>query len=149
MNHNIYYKANHECFSKTTSQHRFRRCTIWKTCHHQSQTSPFDLLYIRTHRCYLCHQVYALLFSNAIELVHGYKAKSYMAGGGIILALFFVYVLGFGVAWYCGSGKREVLKRQAVEKQLEREKALQVLQNLEWFDLAWNNYFLSSHWFWH
>jgi len=54
-----------------------------------------------------------------------------MAGGGIILALFFVYVLGFGVAWYCGSGKREVLKRQAVEKQLEREKALQVLQNLE------------------
>jgi len=30
-----------------------------------------------------------------------------MSGGGIIFGLFLVYVLFFGVAWYCGSGKRE------------------------------------------
>ncbi len=53
-----------------------------------------------------------------------------MAGGGIILGLFLVYVLLFGVAWYCGSGKREELKLAAVEKQLAREKELQAQQNL-------------------
>jgi hypothetical protein len=54
-----------------------------------------------------------------------------MAGGGVILGLFFVYVIFFGVKWYCGSGKREVLRREAVEKQIARERALQALQNIE------------------
>jgi hypothetical protein len=54
-----------------------------------------------------------------------------MAGGGIIFALFIVYVLFFGVAWYCGSGKREQLKLEAVEKQLAKEKQLLAVQNLE------------------
>jgi len=54
-----------------------------------------------------------------------------MAGGGIIFGLFIVYVIFFGVRWYCGSGQREVLRREAVEKQIAREKALQALQNME------------------
>ena len=61
----------------------------------------------------------------------GNKIQSYEAGGGLILAFFVVYVIGFGVAWYCGSGKREQLKLEAVEKQLARENALLAMQNLE------------------
>jgi hypothetical protein len=61
----------------------------------------------------------------------GTKAQSYMAGGGLILGLFFMYVIGFGIKWYCGSGQRENLRREAVEKQIARERALQALQNVE------------------
>jgi hypothetical protein len=43
---------------------------------------------------------------------------SYMISGGILLGLFLVYVIVFGVLWYFGSRKREVLKREAVEKQI-------------------------------
>lgn len=64
-------------------------------------------------------------------MVKGNVAESYRAGGGIIFGLFIVYVIFFGVRWYCGSGQREVLKREAVEKQIAREKALQALQNME------------------
>ena len=70
-------------------------------------------------------------FSDKIEEVKGTKAQSYMAGGGIILGLFIVYVLFFGVKWYCGASQREVLKREAVEKQIAKERALQALQNIE------------------
>lgn len=49
--------------------------------------------------------------SNKIELMKGTKAQSFNAGGGIIFGLFIVYVICFGVAWYCGSGKREFLKK--------------------------------------
>jgi hypothetical protein len=61
----------------------------------------------------------------------GNVVNSYMASGGVILGLFFVYVIFFGVRWYCGSGQREVLRREAVEKQIAREKAMQALQNIE------------------
>jgi hypothetical protein len=53
-----------------------------------------------------------------------------MAGGGIILALFCVYLIGFGIAWFIGSGKREQLKREVVEKAIAKERAMQVKQNL-------------------
>jgi hypothetical protein len=58
-------------------------------------------------------------------------ADSYMAGGGIILALFAVYVIFFGVLWFFGSRKREQLKRDVVEKAIAKERAMQVRQNLE------------------
>lgn len=61
----------------------------------------------------------------------GNLVNSYMAGGGVIFGLFIVYVIFFGVRWYCGSGQREVLRREAVEKQIAREKAMQALQNME------------------
>lgn len=64
--------------------------------------------------------------------MQGAKANSYMAGGGVIFGLFIVYVIFFGVKWYCGAGQREVLKREAVEKQIAKERALQALQNIEW-----------------
>lgn len=64
-------------------------------------------------------------------MMKGSKAQSYMAAGGVFLGLFIVYVIGFGVKWYCGSGQRETLRREAVEKQIARERALQALQNME------------------
>lgn len=54
-----------------------------------------------------------------------------MVAGGIILALFCVYVCSFCICWYFGSGKREQLKRDVVEKAIAKERALQVKQNLE------------------
>jgi len=53
-----------------------------------------------------------------------------MAGGGIILALFIVYVGVFCTFWYFGASKREVLKREAVERQIQKERELQAEQNL-------------------
>jgi hypothetical protein len=49
-------------------------------------------------------------------MLAGSKAASFGAAGGIILALFVVYVLLFGVAWHFGASKRETLRREAVEK---------------------------------
>lgn len=63
--------------------------------------------------------------------MQGPKTNGYMAAGGVILGLFVVYVTFFGVKWYCGAGRREELKREAVEKQIARERALQALQNME------------------
>jgi hypothetical protein len=53
-----------------------------------------------------------------------------MAGGGIILALFCIYLIAFGVAWFFGSRKREQLKRDVVEKAIAKERAMQAKQNL-------------------
>jgi len=36
----------------------------------------------------------------------GSKAKSYEASGAVIFSLFIFYVICFGIAWYCGAGKR-------------------------------------------
>ena len=47
------------------------------------------------------------------------------------MALFIVYVAAFCICWYFGASKRELLKREAVEKQIEKEKAQQALNNLE------------------
>lgn len=45
---------------------------------------------------------------------------SYVDAGGLIFGLFLFYVVSFGVAWYCGHGKRDQLRREAVEKQIAR-----------------------------
>lgn len=45
-------------------------------------------------------------------------AASYMAGGGIHLGFFVVYVIIFGVAWAIGSRQRERIRREVVERQL-------------------------------
>ena len=55
-----------------------------------------------------------LWHSDQIEEVKGVKAVSYEAGGGIIFGIFIVYVILFGVKWYCGAGQRDVLRREAV-----------------------------------
>jgi hypothetical protein len=56
---------------------------------------------------------------------------SFNDAGGLIFAFFCTYVIAFGAAWYCGSKKRETLRRDAVDKQIARERALQALQNIE------------------
>lgn len=56
---------------------------------------------------------------------------SFVDGGGLIFGMFLFYVCAFGVAWYCGHGKRDQLRREAVEKQIARERALQALQNID------------------
>ncbi len=48
-----------------------------------------------------------------------------------MFGMFLFYVCAFGVAWYCGHGKRDQLRRDAVEKQIARERALNVLQNID------------------
>lgn len=72
-----------------------------------------------------------VLFSTAIMQVKGAISDGYMAGGGIILAIFLVYVIVFGVLWYFGASKREQLKRDVVERAIAKEKAMQAKQNLE------------------
>jgi len=73
--------------------------------------------------------------SNAIEHMKGAGSgtiySSFTDAGGLILGLFLFYVVAFGVAWYCGHGKRDQLRRDAVEKQIARERALQALQNID------------------
>ena len=59
--------------------------------------------------------------SGVIELNSG-GTKSFMEGGGIILAIFVVYIVIIGIAWYKGSAKREFMKREAVEEELRRER---------------------------
>ena len=61
----------------------------------------------------------------------GNVVNSYKAGGGLIFGFFGIYVTFWSIKWCFGSKKREDLKREAVEKQLARERALQAMQNLE------------------
>ena len=60
----------------------------------------------------------------------GSFAESYEVGGGIILGLFLIYVIAFGILWFFGSSKREQLKRDVVEKAIAKERAMQAKQNL-------------------
>lgn len=73
--------------------------------------------------------------SNAIEHMKGPGSgtiySSFTDGGGLIFGLFLFYVVAFGVAWYCGHSKRDQLRREAVEKQIAKERALNALQNIE------------------
>lgn len=57
--------------------------------------------------------------------------SSFTDGGGLIFGLFLFYVLAIGVTWYWGHGKRDQLRREAVENQIAKERALNVLQNIE------------------
>ncbi len=43
-----------------------------------------------------------------------------MAGGGILMAIFFVYVIVFCSLWYFGAGKREQMKRDVVERAIQK-----------------------------
>jgi hypothetical protein len=45
--------------------------------------------------------------------------------------MFLFYVIAFGVAWYCGYGKRDQMRRDAVEKQIARERQNNALNNIE------------------
>jgi len=61
----------------------------------------------------------------AIETMHNRSVpSSYVDGGGLLFGLFCFYVLCFGAAWYWGSGQREDMRRQAVEEQIARQKAM-------------------------
>lgn len=62
--------------------------------------------------------------------VHTVNA-SFVDAGGLIVGLFCFYVIAIGVAWYCGSQKRDQIRRDVVEKQIARARALQALNNLE------------------
>jgi hypothetical protein len=61
----------------------------------------------------------------------GTVLSSFTDAGGLIFGLFCFYVLSFGVAWYFGHGKRDQLRRDAVEKQIAKERALNALQNID------------------
>lgn len=95
----------------------------------------------------LCGSSGTLFFylSNAIETMHDNSVPaSYKDGGGLLFGLFCFYVLCFGVAWYWGSGKREEMRRQAVEDQINRQKAMEALLQLEWFAVASLSLLLSK-----
>lgn len=82
----------------------------------QCKANCVDFGHLWTYCWDLCPDVHFDLNRNAIEMLAGTKAASYNAAGGIILALFIVYVLLFGTAWRFGASKREQLKREAVDK---------------------------------
>ena len=58
----------------------------------------------------------------AIEKNNG-DLDSFEVGGGIILAFFGVYVIIAAFVWYKGHSKRDVLRKEAVERELELERA--------------------------
>lgn len=57
----------------------------------------------------------------------GSVLNSFNDAGGLFLGLFCFYVLAFGGAWVYGSRQRERIKREVVEIQLERERAMEAL----------------------
>jgi hypothetical protein len=60
----------------------------------------------------------------------GTVLSSFVDGGGLIFGMFLFYVIAFGIAWYCGYGKRDQMRREAVEKQIAKERAVLALQNI-------------------
>ena len=54
----------------------------------------------------------------------GTVLSSFVDGGGLIFGMFLFYVIAFGIAWYCGYGKRDQMRREAVEKQIAKERAV-------------------------
>jgi hypothetical protein len=78
------------------------------------------------------HQVpFVLICSNAIEHLKGSIFLSFIDAGGLILGIFLFYVIAFAVAWYCGYQKRDQMRREAVEKQIARERANNAMNNIE------------------
>lgn len=53
--------------------------------------------------------------------------QSFTDGGGLILGFFLFYVVCFGIAWGIGFRKRDQMRRDAVEKAVARENALQAM----------------------
>ena len=62
------------------------------------------------------------LFRTAIEKNNG-DLDSFEVGGGIILAFFCVYVIIGAFVWYKGHSQRDRMKKEAVERELELERA--------------------------
>ena len=58
------------------------------------------------------------LFSLKLETVNGDIPQSYQTGGLIIMLIFIVYVIFWGVLWFWGARKRETMRREIVERQL-------------------------------
>lgn len=56
---------------------------------------------------------------------------SYEDAGGLLLGMFLFYIIAFAVAWYCGFQKRDQIRREVVERQIAKERALQALNNIE------------------
>ena len=46
--------------------------------------------------------------------------QSFVGAGGLMLGFFLFYVVAFGIAWYCGYGKRDKMRRDAVERAVAR-----------------------------
>ncbi len=61
----------------------------------------------------------------------GSAVASWENAGGLLLGFFCFYVICFGVAWFFGYKKRDQMKRDVVEKQLQRERAQNILLGLE------------------
>lgn len=57
----------------------------------------------------------------------GTVLNSFTDAGGLFLGLFCFYLICFGVAWAFGIRQRDRIKREVVEKQLERERAMEAL----------------------
>ncbi len=115
----------------------WKRSRSIKPSYQLDQAHRPSLFHFRTHRPHVAHQVHFLLIlSNAIEHMKGPGSgsifSSFIDGGGLILGMFLFYVIAFGVAWYCGYQKRDQMRREAVEKQIARERANNALNNIEW-----------------
>lgn len=74
--------------------------------------------HLRTHGPHVLHLVKNHLFSIKIEEVDGSIPASYQTGGVIIMCIFIVNVIFWGVLWCWGARKRETLRREIVERQL-------------------------------
>ena len=88
-------------------------------CSHYLQNRSFGHPHLRTYGGHVHRVVVIILFSLKIEEVKGSIPLSYMAGGGIILAMFIAYLIFWGVLWCWGARQRDDLRRTVVERQLE------------------------------
>lgn len=51
--------------------------------------------------------------------------NGYIDGGAILLGLFVLQVIGWGIAWCWGAPRREALRKSIVEKQLAQIRAME------------------------
>lgn len=71
------------------------------------------------------------MLSQSIETMYDLSVPaSFESGGGLLFGLFCFYVLCFGLAWRWGAGQREDMRKQAVEEQIARQKAMEAMMNL-------------------
>jgi hypothetical protein len=59
--------------------------------------------------------------------MNGSMLNSFTNGGGLILGFFLFYITAFAVAWGWGYRRRDQMRKDAVEKAVLREKAIQAL----------------------
>lgn len=52
-------------------------------------------------------------------------SSGYIDGGAILLGLFVLQVVGWGIAWCWGAPRREALRKSIVEKQLAQIRAME------------------------